>query len=177
MAQKPKFADAIEDFENGENYNGALEFIDFLRSNKISTQWTNSNTWKAVKKGVAVCYIKTDLENGGLWVVMPHYHNNFIGFPDKAADLVPGTLITVNPKSDLYEKIILNEKMMDMICSKISQCTDCGNKKKCAPGIKVNWWGKELNNRCKFINTPFINPYSDELECIKVLITIFADEL
>ena len=179
---KPKFSDTIEDFENGENYNRAWDFIDFLTNNKISTQWTNSNsdsnTWKAVKKGVAVCYIKTTIENGGLWVVMPHYHNNYIGFPDNSADLVPGTLITVNPQSDsYYEEIIFDEKTMAMICSKISKCTDCGNKKKCVPGIKINWWGRELSNRCKFINTPFINPDSNELECLKTLIRIFVDKL
>ena len=179
--QKPKLADAVEDFGNRDNYNRALGFIDFLESRKINTQWTNSNadlhTWKAVKKGTTVCYIKTSSENEGSLSIMPHYHNDYIGFPEKSANLVPGTLITVNPKSGKYDEIISDEKLMDMICSKISKCTDCGNKKKCAPGININWWGKELNNRCKFINSPFVNPDYAELECLKTLIDIFVDKL
>ena len=46
---KPKLVDIVEVFLNGDNLNRALEFIVYLKDNKINTQWTNTNTWKAVK--------------------------------------------------------------------------------------------------------------------------------
>ena len=64
MAQKPKIDDVIGNLLAGENLNRALEFINYLKNNKISIQWTNTCTWKAVKKGVAVCYIKAGILHG-----------------------------------------------------------------------------------------------------------------
>jgi len=57
MVLKQKIEDGINDFLDGENLNRALEFIAYLKNNRASIQWTNTNTWKAVKKGVLICYI------------------------------------------------------------------------------------------------------------------------
>jgi hypothetical protein len=175
MAQKPKINDVIGNLINCENLNIALEFITYLKNNKISIQWANKNTWKVVKKGVSVCYIKAGIERDsgtscyvrfiedndskkGSWVILPH----IIGLEKNGVDNRNG-----------YEKIISNKKIINIIWSKVRSCSDCGNTKKCAPGINIKLWGKELKNCCKFIAIPFLDPNPEELECIKMLINVF----
>ena len=179
---KPKIDDIVEEFLSGENLNRALEFLTYLRINKINTQWTNTNTWKAVKKGVCACYLKMGIDTiphskmqqelnysnestKGSWVVYPHItsveEQPRITSDDKIID-----------KKDGYEEILLNDKLLNMILSKVRLCLNCGNKAKCAPGININFWGNEIKNRCKFIAVPFVDPSPEELECIKILINI-----
>ena len=182
---KPKLIDIIEDILAGDNLNRALEFIAYLKDNKINTQWTNTNTWKAVKKGVCVCYIKMGVDTiphstmqlelkhnneltKGSWSIVPH----IIGIEKM------GLKITTEDKSiehrDGYEEIISNNNLFNVILSKTRACLNCGNRKKCAPGIKITFWGRELQNRCKFISTSFVNPNHDELECVMALVNIYC---
>jgi hypothetical protein len=65
---KPKIGDAIGNLLYGDNLSRAQEFIAFLKDNKINTQWTNTCTWKAVRKGITICYIKAGflLNDGNL---------------------------------------------------------------------------------------------------------------
>jgi hypothetical protein len=109
-----------------------------------------------------------DPQNGS-WVVHPHVStleegSHFTTTDDKSFNNRNG-----------YEEFISNEKMANMIYSKFRPCLNCGNKKKCAPGISVTLWGQKLPNRCKFIGTPFYDPDSDELECAKLLIKIYCE--
>jgi len=176
---KPKIADIISDLLDGEDLEIALEFISYLTDNKINVQWTNANTWKAVKKGVTVCYIKAGIENKsdnpfyvklinendfgkGSWVINPHIPG-LDGYPHVTDIKIPAG----------YEEIFNNKKIFNIICSKVRPCSNCGNLKKCAPGINVNFWGKKLDNRCKFFGIPFLDPDSEELECVKLLINTF----
>jgi hypothetical protein len=178
---KSKMADIIGDLLDGENLNRALDFITYLKNNKISIQWTSTNTWKATKKGVVVCYIKAGIEREtgndcyvrladtndsekGSWVILPHIS----GIGNYPHD----TNIGINIG---YEEIVSNEKIFNIICSKVRPCSNCGNSKKCAPGININFWGKEINNRCKFFAIPFLDPDPDELDCVKLLINIFYE--
>jgi len=182
---KPKIDDIVEEFLSGENLNRALEFLTYLRINKINTQWTNTNTWKAVKKGVCACYLKMGIDTiphskmqqdlkynnestKGSWVIYPHIESIENG----------GLHVTAEnkciEKRDGYEEIISNDKLFNIILSKTRACLNCGNKKKCAPGISVTFWGRELNNRCQFISTPFVNPNKDELECVIALLNIYC---
>ena len=177
MTQKPKIDDAVKDLLDGENLYSALDFISYLKSNNIGIQWTNTRTWKAVKKGVPICYIKlgivrdtgtacytefvdnNDSEKGS-WVINPHV----FGLENTGVGSKYG-----------YEEVISNEKMIKLIYNKVRSCSNCGNTKKCAPGINVNFWGKELGNRCKFIAIPFLDPNLEELECVKMLINIYCE--
>jgi hypothetical protein len=68
--------DDIGVFLDNENLNMALEFIAYLKNNKISIQWANTNTWKAIKKGTAVCYIKVGIEYDSGVSCYPEFINN-----------------------------------------------------------------------------------------------------
>ena len=176
MSDKPKFENAIDDLIDTKYLSTALDFIAYLKSNKISITWTNTNTWKAVKKGIPLCYIKAGIEHKtgascytknvdsttekGSWVILPHIAN----LENTGAHATDG-----------YEEILSDVAAFDMICDKVRPCTDCGNTKKCAPGITVNFWGRELHNRCKFIALPFLDPTPEELKCAQTLITTYYD--
>ena len=182
---KPKIDDVIGDLLDGENLNRALEFIAYLKTNNMSSRWANTNTWKVVSKGITVCYIKAGVERDtgtacyvkftesgnsskGAWVIIPH-----ITSFEKSNPPIPRA--TNFDNSNGYEEIMANDEQFNMILSKVRLCSNCGNKKKCAPGITVTIWGKELTNRCKFVAIPFLDPSHDELECVKTLINIFRD--
>ena len=182
---KPKIDDIVEEFLDGENQNRALKFIAYLKSNNINIHWTNTNTWKAVKKGVCVCYIsmgidtiphstmQLDLKHNsesarGSWRINPHIESI-----EKIGLKVTGEDKSIE-KRDGYEEIISNDVLFNILLSKTRACINCGNKKKCAPGIKITFWGIELDNRCKFISTPFVNPNKDEMECVMKLLNIYC---
>ena len=192
---KPKITDAISTLLDGENQQRAVEFISHLKDNKVSFQWTNTNTWKMSKKSTPFCYIKvgvvydtatacivkftdSDTVQKGSWVISPPFINTFSNEHNISGIIhTPGTLVTFHTNDDDYEEVISNKKMINTIWSKVRPCSNCGNKKKCAPGLNIKWWGKELTNRCKFIGVPFVNPDYEELECLKMLIKIFINNL
>jgi len=185
MTQKPKMEDAFNSLLDGENLNNARAFTAHLKDNKINTQWTNTNTWKAVKKGVVLCYIKmgadviahslaqrtlkySDDAIKGSWTIYPHItsieEQPHITSEDKAL-----------AASDWYDEIISNEPLHHMICAKVRKCVGCGNKQKCASGINVTLWGQQLRNCCKFIAAPFVNPDATELACVMRLLDIYFE--
>ena len=111
-----------------------------------------------------VKFLDNNNSTKGSWVIIP----GIIGLEG-----VP-RITVVNDNND-YKKIISDENLFNMILSKVRSCSNCGNKKKCAPGINVNFWGKELKNRCKFIALPFLDPNPQELECVKILMNIYGN--
>jgi len=160
-----------------------LDFAAYLKCGKINLVNTNTDTWKAVKNGVAICYIKTGadtiphskmqaeqkadgLSNGG-WVVYPH-----VSCVEEMPAIDAGGVNII--ASIGYEKFISNEKMKSIALSKVRACICCGNKAKCAPGITIIFWGAELTGRCKFVAMPFVNPGREEAECIMALIDIYC---
>jgi hypothetical protein len=182
---RPKITDEIGGLLDGENLNQALDFIAYLKDVKINTQWTNTNTWKMVKKGITVGYVHVGVEYEtasacykkfkdpddpikGAWVVGSEISFvtgiNGVNAENKIMDIGLGG-----------EIIKSNEKIMNMLWEKLRPCLDCGNTKKCAPGITVTLCGKVINNRCKFILIPFVNPNPDELECVKELMNIYYE--
>ena len=185
---KPKIDDVIGDLLDGEKLSRALEFIAYLKNKKMSFRWANTNTWKVVCKGVTIFYIKAGIERDtgqGCYVKFLDINNPVKGSwlivaPVQAADdaprLIPDRVadgfVCIADNGD-YEEILSNEVMVDMVLSKLRKCTNCGNKNKCAPGITVNLWGRELSNRCKFIGFPFVDPTQNEIECVKALIKIY----
>ena len=176
MPPKPRIEDEIGTLLDGERLSRALAFIAYLKSNQINIQWTNANTWKAVKKGVSVCYIKAGVEKAsgascypklvdagdaakGSWVILPHIN----GLENQGVHNGMG-----------YEELLSEEAALNTVLAKVRVCSDCGNTKKCAPGITLHFWGKELHNRCKFVAVPFLDPSADELECVKLLVEIYC---
>ena len=57
-ANKPKVEDIIPNWLDGDMKNNALDFVTWLRVNKMSPTWASANSWKVSYKSKGVCYIK-----------------------------------------------------------------------------------------------------------------------
>jgi len=66
-AAKPKIEDVAGDFISGDKLKNLMDFVGFLRDNKLTPRWQSSNSWKLSFKGKGVCFIKII---GGSWFVM-----------------------------------------------------------------------------------------------------------
>lgn len=167
---KPNIEDVIPYYLDDENKKNALEFVSYLRENKIKPVWATQNNWKATYKGKIIYYLrlpttkhhflnkkKTD-ENDWLrsWVVTPyvlHYHE--------------------------YADLIINEGLQDFFWNNMRFCInvltgEC-NSHGCAPGIDMNVLGKDFKNLCHFVksgaNTMWVvNPDETEINSIKKLL-------
>ena len=79
---RPKIEDIIPQYLDGDEKKSALEFIAYLRANKMSPGWAGfTNAWKATNKGGTICYMKLGAGSGASniknnkWVVAPFLEN------------------------------------------------------------------------------------------------------
>ena len=79
---RPKIEDVIPQYLAGDKIKSALDFIAYLRTNKMSPGWAGfTNAWKATNKGRTICYIKLGAGSGASniknnkWVVTPFLEN------------------------------------------------------------------------------------------------------
>lgn len=103
---KPKIEDVIPDYLDGDMSKAALDFVAYLRANKMSPTWANANAWKASYKGKGICYVRLEKEGfwdrKGLWVITPlidHY--------------------------DEIEDVIMHEGLQTIIWDNLYYCKQC----------------------------------------------------
>jgi len=140
----------VKDVLSGEDLQASLEFIAFLRENKMTPGKTSNNGWKISSKGCVVCY---------LWI-----------------DSSMGTL-SINPFIGEYEHNSLADDLKQIVLSKKKQGTACeichvisGNDYNCSYKIKTVF-GKNYSDACARSIT-FINPNAKEYECVKKLLEL-----
>ena len=96
---KPKIEDIVAEYEF--SHSGAketvLEFIAWLKANKISLGWASSNTWKIAYKGRRIGSIR--FYEGSLYIDPPF-----------------------NPKDSNLEYYIINENLAEIIWANIEFC-------------------------------------------------------
>jgi len=126
---KPKIDEVIGDLLDGENLIRALEFIAYLKENKMNTRWANTNSWKIVNKGVTVGYIKAG-------VVRETAIGCYVKFKD-AADPIKGSWTVTSeisgvgggPRIDRvdlpvrigYEEIVSNDEYTSIVLGRINE--------------------------------------------------------
>lgn len=157
---KPRIEDVIGDLIEGENLQIALEFIDYLRRNKMSIQWASTNSWKVNYKSTVVCYIKagTGLHpihklKEGSWLIYPHGD-----FTSRYGN----------------EKITTNEDLLNTAWANVRYCKKC---RACAPGVTMEIMGRKFDNLCKNPGIDMRNPNAAAIECVKVLLQIRCDAI
>ena len=140
---KPKIEDIVRDYLSGEILSNAINFISYLKENKMSPQWSAANSWKVSYKAHNVLFIRLGSESQyygidrGSWYVYA-----FIG---EYEDVLP----------DEYKEIVW---------SNIKYCNKCSHCR----GERMMIFGKEFHNVCdSFIA---INPDEKVVECIKNII-------
>jgi len=150
---KPKIEDVISEYLDGDMKKVALDFVAYLRENKINPLWSGiNNRWKAVYKCKVLYYINLGREE---WIVVPYLLN-----------------------MDKYEQSIRNEELESIILDNIAYCTSCPRyreihsvSKPCFPGLTKTILGQEINGICFGRPLTWVyNPDEAKLNGIKKLL-------
>ena len=142
---KLKIEDEIPKFLDGEMMQSALDFITYMRANKMQPSWQSTNTWKANYKSQNVCAVKL---SKGSWSIVPRISrwNKLIS------------------SYNLYEKEITEEGFRDVVLANVNICRSCAN---CGPGWAMTFLGKDFDNVCHNVPVRFMDPGENEVCCVK----------
>ena len=150
--EKPKIEDVVCEVLSGDAQKNALDFISFLRENKLNPAWSAKNAWKVSSKTFSVCFIRlhgvAEYNNlgPGEWSMLP-----FIGEYD--ADALP----------DEDKEIAWANK---------NNCESCGQ---CA--LRLNAiFGKKFRYSCECA-IGFRNPDDKAVACAKKIVMLRKNEI
>jgi len=144
---KPVIEDSICELLGGDARKNALDFVAYLRENKLNPQWSAANAWKVNHKTFSVCFIRlhgsADYHNlaAGDWHILP-----FIGEHD------------ANALSSEHREIAWANK---------KECKTCGQCGLQLDGI----FGKKFATACEG-SILFRNPDAAAVQCAKKLIEL-----
>jgi len=148
LKTRPKIEDVInEQFESDRRQN-AMDFVAYLRANKLNPVWTATNAWWVNYKGKRLVSIRVRGINThaipwgygldpGSWHIGHWYFN----FPDN-----------------------LNDELKHFLWKSTKPCKQCMS---CAPGFSGDFLGKQFEAICYF---KIENPNSEDLELVKELL-------
>ena len=160
---KPQIEEIIPEYLTGDNQKRALEFMAYLRDNKIKPVWAIQNGWKATYKGKVIYYIRlprynshfrnlkqsdgTDWENS--WVFTPYLHN-----------------------MSSYEDLVINAGLREFVLNGLHYCVPCAHrlcpKEKTIFGNKIeNLCGGDLYGGMALW---YVNPSETEMRYLKKLL-------
>ena len=142
---KPQIEDVISDFLNGDALINALDFIAYLRKNKLNPRWSASGNWTVKYKGKNLLIIRL---HGSAWqydVEVGSWHIDYKNF-------------------DCLDEFASCNDMKNFLYSNVRYCINCCA---CSPGRDVTILGKQLDNICRLV---IKNPNVKALESIKKLV-------
>ena len=150
-AEKPKVEDVAREFIDGDNLKNLTDFLEFLKSNKLTPHWQSSNSWKCSYKNKSVCYIRlNDREKS--WSLDHSQFTREKWFVD-------------------YDKYITDNELKEFIWNHINapRCTgrDCWSYNN-----KMIILGKQFDAVCNCWSLTVKNPNGAEIECTKKWISI-----
>ena len=160
-AIKPLIEDAIIESLDGGMKKAALDFIAYMRENKMKPVWAVTNQWKAMYRGKCICRIY--IKNG-------EYDDRLCASPFWVVRLDPLYL-------NEYEESILSEGLQNMIWDNASYCvhkksgTGCNPNKPCVGGRTMTLFGNEIKGICVCpINVNICDPDDATINRIKKLL-------
>ena len=136
---KPKIEEIASDYYK-EHKDNILDFIKYLKDNKMTSQWVSVNSWKIFHKSKDVAFLKL---YEGSWYVDP----------------------IVDFKDSEFELFLKKEKLGTIVLDNIEKCISCLPNGQCTPGRTIKIMGKEYSNVCHSLR--FKDPKDNEIECIK----------
>ncbi|MBQ8315004.1 MAG: hypothetical protein IJ006_03540 [Lachnospiraceae bacterium] len=143
---KPQAEEEINALLTNERQQKALDFVSYVKSLRMTPQWTSANSWAVSYKGKRVCYIKLVTRQGeNAWYIRPAV------------------------RYDEELRRFCREKCLEeVMLANVHFCVGCG---KCKPGTNVTFFDKELKHVCSSpIDFEFHNPNTEALECAKKLV-------
>ena len=162
---KPLIEDVMPNYLEGDMLKNALEFIAYLRDNKMKPVWAITNGWKAVYKGKTLYYIR-----------LPLYKAHFKR-PNQPNEISWERSWCVTPflmNIAKYDNLITDETDKKIVTDNLYGCVPYCNERKCHekhPETKITVCGTEivrycggmLDNRSLWI----VNPDKAEIDSIK----------
>jgi hypothetical protein len=160
---KPMIEDVMPHYLDGGRLKNALEFIAYLRENKIKPVWAITNGWKAVYKGKTLYYIRLPLYEA-------HFNrpNQLDGTNWESSWCVTPFLMNLAE----YEDLITDETDKKIVVDNFYGCVPYCRGSGCSSEKKITVCGTELvrychdgmlGNRSLWV----VNPDETEIACIK----------
>jgi len=139
---KPTIEEVVSNLPDYEVKTNILDFIAYLKKNKMHPIQASMNSWKITRKACVVCYLRVNLEAG---------------------------TVQVQPILNEYRHDSLSDELKEIVWkNKKGACgTRCHN---CSYKLKTIF-GKEYKDACGNV-VSFINPGIEEIECIKELLEL-----
>jgi hypothetical protein len=158
---EPKIDNFIDKVLTGETQKNALEFASYLRANEMlfvrgKGYWEDKLYWMIKYKDEYVCFI---LINGS-------------GSEEKFA---PWTIWSDDSDSNWFEYFPLDEPMKEIAWRNVDACGNCGGCDN-PGGSRKTIFGKEFNNVCR-TTMRFINPDTEALECVEIMVEIRKNDI
>jgi len=134
---KPEIENVIPEYLDGDMKKTALDFVAWLRANKMNPVWASANIWKATYKGGTICALQLPISGYSVyknsWIISPHLN-----------------------RINEYETEIASEELQDTVldcivyCDHASGCSGhgCSPNKFCAGGDTKTILNKELSGVC-----------------------------
>lgn len=157
---KPKIEEVIPFIVDGDNQKYALDFVAWLRENKMAPGWSGvHNAWDAKCRGSTIC--KISLRNAG-WDLNENLKKHSWCIK-----------LFFSPIHQ-YEETVIKEGLGDVILNNFVPCVSCLNgKKDCKPGITGTFLGKDFKNICiHSFNKEIKDPKESTLNGIKKLLEL-----
>ena len=179
MVEKPKLEELIPDYLDGDMKKTALDFIAYMRANKMPPAYRPSLRYKCNYKGSGICTISlprtfgnpnpySDNEFAQEWMSQENIKNNWVVIPQ------------LDHLSWYEDKI--DEKMKNIIWDKknIYFCNGCWAsnpnfpepRESCGPRPVKTIFGKEFKGLCGRGFFWFFNPDETTIGCIKKLLEL-----
>jgi len=144
---KPKIEDIIATNLDGDMKRIALDFIAYLRVNKLNPVKTSAYCWKVNYKGKRIFTININKQS---WFVLPYF--------DYIND---------------FEDFVLENGLQNVYWDNIYYCVagrGCNPKKSCAGGTTTIFFGKEIKGICSCRIFAWLDkPSETEINGIKIL--------
>ena len=128
LKDKPIIEDVIPKFLDGERKQTALDFVTWLRVNKLNPNLTLIDTWSVVCKGKPLCRVR---------LLHPGW--------EKVLGKVKWGIQIYHGLIGVYEHTALDEGLQSVLWDSVIHCKQC---KGCAPGLDVILLGREFKSIC-----------------------------
>ena len=161
---KPLIEDVVSDFLCGDMKKNALDFIAYLRANKIKPVWAVTNGWKATYKGKVLYYIRLHTDE---WKT-----SHLKSLYGKHSWVVT---LFIEDNMSKYEDTIIDEGLQNFIWDNVHQCMVCRSPchGKMPPHRDTTALGKEIKGICHSRELTWVfDPDETALNCIKRLLEL-----
>ena len=147
---KPKVEDVAVELINGDNLENLMDFLKFLKDNKLTPRWQSCNSWSVRYKNKSVCYVNLN-DREKVWMIRHSQFTRDNWFID-------------------YDKYITDDELKKFILDNINAPLCVGRGCKGRQNITI--LGKHFDSVCNCWPLTLKNPNGASLECAKKLILV-----